>query len=55
MDAQEETTDAPGMQQWNEGLRLKGAATSEEGDDIWQDLQEHNRAGGHEANIWNFH
>jgi hypothetical protein len=40
MDAREETTDAPGMQQWNKRWRLKGAATAEEAEDILQDLQE---------------
>jgi hypothetical protein len=44
MDDREETMDVPGMQQWNEGPRLKEAAMSEEGDDIQQDLQEDSRA-----------
>jgi hypothetical protein len=39
------------MQQWNKGLRLKGAVMSEEGQDIRQDLQEDCRAGGHETSI----
>lgn len=49
MDAREETTDAPGMQQWNKRLRLKGAATAEETEDILQDIQEDRYAGYHEA------
>jgi hypothetical protein len=44
-------TDAPAMQQWNKVPRLKEAATSEEGGDIRQDLQEDRRAGGRRANI----
>jgi hypothetical protein len=40
----EETTDAPGLDQGNEGLRLKGAAIFDEAEDMWQDLQEHSRA-----------
>jgi hypothetical protein len=35
----------PGMQQRNKGPRCKTAATSEEGEDIQQDLQEDRRAG----------
>jgi hypothetical protein len=45
MDAREETTDVPGMQQWNKRLTLKGASTSRKRDDIWQDLQEGSCAG----------
>jgi hypothetical protein len=30
MDDREETMDVPGMQQWNEGPRLKGAAMRKE-------------------------
>jgi hypothetical protein len=32
--------DVPAMQQWKKGLRLKGTTRSQEGKDIWQDLQE---------------
>jgi hypothetical protein len=39
------------MQQWNKGPRLKGAATSEEGGHIRQDLQEDRRDGDRKANI----
>jgi hypothetical protein len=39
-----------GMLQWNKGPRLKGATMSEEGADIWQDLQEDHKAGAHQAN-----
>jgi hypothetical protein len=45
MDAREETTDAPGMQQVNKGPRRKTTATSEEGGDIRQDHQEDRTAG----------
>jgi hypothetical protein len=38
-----------GWHPWNKGLRL------EESTNIWQDLQEESRAGGQEANSWNFH
>jgi hypothetical protein len=55
MDAQEETTDAPRWEQWSKGPRLKGAAMSEEGEDIWQDLREDLRAEGREANSQNLH
>jgi hypothetical protein len=43
-------TEGPGMQQWNKGPRRKTAATSEEGEDIRQDLQEDRRAGDRKAN-----
>jgi hypothetical protein len=46
---QEETTDMPGIQQWNKGLRLKGTAMLKEGEDIQQDLQEDHSAGSREA------
>jgi hypothetical protein len=46
--------DVPGRQHWNKGQRLKGATTSEEGEDIRQDLQEDSRAGGREAKCQNF-
>jgi hypothetical protein len=55
MDIREETTDAPRKQQWNNEPRLKGATMSEEGEDIWQDLQEDRRAGDCKANSWDFH
>jgi hypothetical protein len=48
-------TEGPGMQQWNEGSRCKMVAVSEEGEDIWQDLQEDHRVGGLEASSWDFH
>jgi hypothetical protein len=38
------------MKQWNKVPRLKGATTSEEGEDIRQDLSENHRAGDREAN-----
>jgi hypothetical protein len=50
-----QTTETPGTQQWNKGPRLDGAATSEEGEDIRQDLQEDRRAGGREASSRVFH
>jgi hypothetical protein len=34
---------------WNKGPRLEEATASEEGEDIWQDLQEGSRAGDREA------
>jgi hypothetical protein len=43
-------TEGPGMQQRNKGLRRKMAATSEEEEDIQQDLQENRRAGDRKAN-----
>jgi hypothetical protein len=41
----------------NNAIRYQdlGATMSEEGEDIWQDLQEDYRAGGHKANSQNFH
>jgi hypothetical protein len=39
-----------GMQQWNEGPKLKTLAMSEEGEDIWQYLQEYRRTGDRKAN-----
>jgi hypothetical protein len=50
MGVREETSGATGIQQWNKGLILKGAATSRKREDIWQDLQEGSRAVDHEAN-----
>jgi hypothetical protein len=44
-----------GMHKWNKGWRLKGGITSEEREDIWQDLQEDRRAGDRKANSWDFH
>jgi hypothetical protein len=41
--------DARGMQQWNKGPRLKGAATSKKQKDIHQYLQECSCAGDHEV------
>jgi hypothetical protein len=38
------------MQLWNKGRRHKVEATSEEGEDILQDLQEDGRAGDRKAN-----
>jgi hypothetical protein len=35
----------PGMQQWNKGLRLKGAAASRKEEDVQQDHQEGSHAG----------
>jgi hypothetical protein len=55
MDVQKESLGKTRRHQWNNGLRLKEATMSEEGEDIWQILQEDCRAGGHEANSWNFH
>jgi hypothetical protein len=43
-------TEEPRMQQWNEGLRLKGAAAPEEGGWHWQDLQEDRKGGDQKAN-----
>jgi hypothetical protein len=40
----------PECKQWNKRLRRKLAATSEEGEDIRQDLQEDSRAGDRKAN-----
>jgi hypothetical protein len=40
----------PGMQQWNKGPRHKAADTSEEGEDIQQDVQEDHRAGDRKVN-----
>jgi hypothetical protein len=40
MDVQEETLGEAGFHQCSKGTRLNGASTSEEGEDIWQDLQE---------------
>jgi hypothetical protein len=54
-DVREETSDETGRHQWNKGPRLKEAATSEEGEDIRQDLEEDRRTGGHEVNSLNFH
>jgi hypothetical protein len=39
-DGREETAEGPRMQQWNKGPKRTTAATSEEGEDIRQDLQE---------------
>jgi hypothetical protein len=55
MDIWDETLGETGRHQWNKELRFKEVTTSEEGEDIWQDLQEGHRAGGLEANSWNFH
>jgi hypothetical protein len=44
----------PGMQQWNMGLRLKGADKSVEGGDIWQALQKYSGAGDQEVKCWAF-
>jgi hypothetical protein len=55
MDVWEETSGKTGRHQWNKGLRLKEATTSEEGENIRQDLQEDHRAGGRETNSQNFH
>lgn len=38
------------MQQWNKGARHQTAVMSEEGEAIWQDLQEDHRAGDRKAN-----
>jgi hypothetical protein len=46
--------EVPRMQQWNKKLRCKTADMSEEGEDIWQDLQEDHRAGDRKANSWVF-
>jgi hypothetical protein len=40
-----------GRHRWNKGPRLKAAATSEEGEDIRQDLRKNPWAGDREANI----
>jgi hypothetical protein len=37
------------MQQWNKVPKFKTAAMSEEGEDIWQDLEEDDRAGDGKA------
>jgi hypothetical protein len=42
----------PGMQQWNKGAWRKTAATSEEREDICQDLQEDSRAGDQRVFDW---
>jgi hypothetical protein len=55
MNIREETSGVNGMQQWNKVPRHTEATMSEEGEGIWQDLQEDCRAGGHEANSQNFH
>jgi hypothetical protein len=49
MDVREEMSGATGMQKWNKGARLKGAATSREQEDIRQDLQEGSRARDRET------
>jgi hypothetical protein len=54
-DVREETTDATGSQQWNNVPRLKGAAASEEGEVIRQDLQQDSITGSREASSWIFH
>jgi hypothetical protein len=45
----EDTSGEMGRHQWNEGLRLKGAATSWKREDIQQDVQKGCRAGDCEA------
>jgi hypothetical protein len=40
-----------GRHQWSKGLRIKEVTTSEEGEDIWKDLQESQWARDHEVNI----
>jgi hypothetical protein len=47
--------EGPGIQQWNKGPRCKMVAKSEEGEDIWQDLQEDHRVGGREVSSQDFH
>jgi hypothetical protein len=49
-DVREEITDTSGRQKCNKGPRLKGATTSEGGEDIRQDFRENHRAGDREAN-----
>jgi hypothetical protein len=46
----EETMEGPGMQKLSIGPRCKTAGTSEEGEDIQQDLQEDHRAGDWKSN-----
>jgi hypothetical protein len=55
MDVREKTSSKTGRHQWNKGPRLKEATMCEEGEDIWQDLEEDRRARSQEANSQNFH
>jgi hypothetical protein len=50
----EETVGETGRHQWGKEPRLKGAAMSEEGQDIWQNLWENHKAGDREVNRWVF-
>jgi trehalose utilization protein len=40
----------PGTQKWNEGTNREKVAISEDGEDIWQDIQEDHSAEDHKAN-----
>jgi hypothetical protein len=51
----EEMSGETGRQQWNKGPRLKAATTSEEEEDIRQNLQEDRKVLGREANSRNFY
>jgi hypothetical protein len=55
MNVWEERWGETGKQQWNKDPRLKEAATSEEREDIGQDLLENHLAGDCEGNSWIFH
>jgi hypothetical protein len=54
-DFREETLDESEKKQRHKEPRLKEATTSQEGQDIRQDLQEDRRTGGRKSNSRNFH
>jgi hypothetical protein len=50
MDIREEASSETERHQWNKGPRFKEGTTSEEGEDIREELRENHRAGDREAN-----
>jgi hypothetical protein len=54
MDIWEETLDEIRRHQWNKDLRLKEATTSDEREDIRQDLRENHWVGGRDVSSQDF-